>query len=369
MWGSIAASRSATCFATLGLLFGLLPSASSFATPPGSRLSSTRQEHGRRSGRANTRGFMSPTDSGSGDEINGAGGVLDAEKGAYERLQGMLKNDGSTDFIFENNREWVEECLAKDPDTFNKLAKSQRPRYMYIGCSDSRVPAQNMMGLNTGQLFVVRNVANLCVNTDHSLLAALAYAVNVLEVTDIIVCGHYGCGGIQAAMENVDHGLLEHWLLNIRNVVRLHNEELQQIPDQDKRARRLVELNVQESCINLFANPIVQKKQALTSTPKIHGWAYDVENGLLQELKIDFRSEIRKYQDVYRLYEFPRRPNSNNNSSGNSNRQAPNREMTPRRQAPTTNTNGATTTARNNGAGEWAKDPKVVEGWAKHGNR
>ncbi|CAM9870845.1 unnamed protein product, partial [Ectocarpus sp. 8 AP-2014] len=160
------------------------------------------------------------------------------------------------DYIFANNRAWVEERLAQDPDTFKRLATSQKPRYMYIGCSDSRVPAQNMMGLNTGELFVVRNVANLCVNTDHSLLAALAYAVNVLEVTDIIVCGHYGCGGVRAAMENIDHGLLEHWLLNIRNVVpRKHRTQLLWKRSKCASFLRLVELNVQESCINLFANP------------------------------------------------------------------------------------------------------------------
>eukprot|EP00752_Nemacystus_decipiens_P010364 g9234.t1 len=273
-----------------------------------------------------------------------AGEEPESDKSAYERLQAMLDNDGSTDFIFENNREWVAECLSKDRDTFNRLAKSQKPRYMYIGCSDSRVPAQNMMGLNTGELFVVRNVANLCVNTDHSLLAALTYAVNVLEVTDIIVCGHYNCGGVRAAMENVDHGLLEHWLLNLRNVIRLHNDELQKIEDADKRCRRLVELNVQESCINLFANPIVQKKQATMAMPKIHGWAYDVETGLLQKLKIDFKSEIRKYRDVYRLYEFPRRPPSSRQINGS---------MTPRRKA----------------AGSVTVDPKAAMGWAKHVSR
>ncbi|CAM9734018.1 unnamed protein product [Ectocarpus fasciculatus] len=141
-------------------------------------------------------------------------------------------------------------------------------------------------------------------------------------------------------MENVDHGLLEHWLLNIRNVVRLHNEELQGISDMDEKSRRLVELNVQESCINLFANPIVQKKQATSSMPKIHGWAYDVGNGLLKELDIDFKAEIRKYRDVYRLYEFPRRPPSHNGANGS---------MVPRR--------------RDN---HRKVDPKVTQGWAKN---
>lgn len=232
---------------------------------------------------------------------------------SFKRVKDTLDiDDGSMDFIFDNNRRWVQETLAVDDQTFERLKNSQHPKYLYIGCSDSRVPAQNMMGLNTGELFVVRNVANLCVNTDHSLLAALTYAVNVLEVTDIIVCGHYGCGGVRAAMENVDHGLLEHWLLNIRNVQRLHLDELKAISNIDERHRRLVELNVQESCMNLFANPIVQKKQAVDSQPKIHGWVYDVGTGLLKKLEIDFKNEIRKYRDVYRLYEFPRRPNDDN---------------------------------------------------------
>jgi carbonic anhydrase len=121
-----------------------------------------------------------------------------------------------------------------------------------------------------------------------------------MQVTDIIVCGHYGCGGVKAAMENKDHGLLEHWLHTIRNVQRLHQAELSTIQDAEQRHQRLVELNVQEACMNLFANPIVQKKQALDSQPRIHGWVYDVGSGLLKDVKVDFRSEIRKYKDIYR---------------------------------------------------------------------
>lgn len=218
----------------------------------------------------------------------------------------MLEEDRSMDHLFERNREWMKEKLERDPDAFKRFAKSQSPKYLYIGCSDSRVPAQDIMGLDIGELFVVRNVANLCLNNDHSLLAALAYAVNVLEVTDIIVCGHYGCGGVRAAMDNKDHGLLEHWLLNIRNVQRLHLDELTAIEDVDERHRRFVELNVQESCINLFANPVVQKKQANDSMPRVHGLVYDVGTGVLKNLDIDFKAEIRKYQRVYRLYDLPR---------------------------------------------------------------
>ncbi|CAN0047240.1 unnamed protein product [Ascophyllum nodosum] len=219
----------------------------------------------------------------------------------------LFEEDSSMDYIIENNHKWREEILARDPDAFKRLATSQSPKFLYIGCSDSRVPAQNIMGLHTGDLFVVRNVANLCVNTDHSLLAALVYAVNVLEasVTDIVVCGHYGCGGVKAAMENKDHGLLEHWLLNIRNVQRLHLEELEELEDMEERHRRFVELNVQESCINLFTNPVVQRKQAKDSIPKIHGLVYDMATGFLNKLDINFKTEIFKYEGVYRMYGFP----------------------------------------------------------------
>lgn len=157
-----------------------------------------------------------------------------------------------------------------------------------------------MLGLTMGELFVHRNVANLCINTDFSLLSVLTYAVEVLEVTDIIVCGHYGCGGVKAASENKDHGLLEHWLMTIRNVQRLHKDELDSIESEQLRHERLVELNVQEACMALFANPIVQKKQAQDSQPRIHGWVYDVATGLLKDVKIDFQAEIRKYKDIYR---------------------------------------------------------------------
>jgi carbonic anhydrase len=213
--------------------------------------------------------------------------------------------DSPLEHLFENNKKWVRESVEKDPEVFTRLKDAQQPKYLYIGCSDSRVPAQNMLGLQAGELFVIRNVANLCINSDFSLLSVLLFSVEVLQVTDIIVCGHYGCGGVRAAMLNKDHGLLEHWLHHIRNVQRLHKSELVQIPDEDQRHRRLVELNVQEACLNLFSNPIVQKKQAQDSQPRIHGWVYDIATGYVKDLKIDFKTEIKKYRDIYRLYDFP----------------------------------------------------------------
>ena len=159
--------------------------------------------------------------------------------------------------------------------------------------------------MSLGELFVHRNVANLCINTDYSLLAVLTYAVEVLEVTDIIVCGHYNCGGVNAAMQNEDHGLLSHWLHHIRDVARHHMDELNTIKDKKARFRKLVELNVQEQCLNLFANPIVQRKQATDGQPRIHAWVYDVETGLLKDLGIDFKSEIKRFKDIYRVYDLP----------------------------------------------------------------
>lgn len=222
-----------------------------------------------------------------------------------EKEKSIWSMDSPLEHLFENNKRWVRESVEKDPEVFTRLKDAQQPKYLYIGCSDSRVPAQNMLGLQAGELFVIRNVANLCINSDFSLLSVLLFSVEVLQVTDIIVCGHYGCGGVKAAMQNKDHGLLEHWLHHIRNVQRLHKSELVQIPDEDQRHRRLVELNVQEACLNLFSNPIVQKKQAMDSQPRIHGWVYDIATGYVKDLKIDFKSEIKKYRDIYRLYDFP----------------------------------------------------------------
>lgn len=203
--------------------------------------------------------------------------------------------------IFDNNRKWVKKQKALDPDFFTKLATGQQPEYLVIGCSDSRVPAQEIMGLKLGELFVHRNVANLVVNTDLNMLAVLQYAVQVLKVKDIFVMGHYGCGGVKASTENKDLGLIEHWLRNIRDVQRLHASELDGMMDNDEKFRRLVELNVQEQCLNLFKNNIVQHQQALTGRPRIHGFVYDIAVGELLHLKINFKSIVKKYRDIYRV--------------------------------------------------------------------
>jgi len=206
--------------------------------------------------------------------------------------------------IFDGNRKWQKEMLAKDPQCFEKLAKGQSPEFLLIGCSDSRVGAQEIMGLNQGELFVHRNIANVVVHTDINLLSVIFYAVNVLKVREILVLGHYNCGGIQAATSNKDLGLIEHWLINIRDVQRLHKEELDAIADPEERHRRLVELNVQEQCFNLFGNSIVQQMQAKTGRPRIHGFVYDIKNGLLKHLDIDFKSQVKQYRDIYSVADF-----------------------------------------------------------------
>jgi len=223
--------------------------------------------------------------------------------GSKRYIQGIFDKP-SFEQLFENNRKWVAEQKKNDPDYFKNLAKGQSPKYLFIGCADSRIPAQEVLGLKCGELFVHRNVANLVVNGDMNLLAVLQYSVEVLKVEDIIVCGHYECGGIKAACANHDHGLVEHWLRNIRDINRLHAEELEAIECEDARHRRLVELNVQEQCINLYANPIVQKAQLATSLPRIHGFVYDIAEGLVKELPIDFKAEISKIKQHYSLYNF-----------------------------------------------------------------
>lgn len=204
--------------------------------------------------------------------------------------------------IFENNRKWVKENLDRDPLYFKKLAQGQQPKYLFIGCSDSRVNANEILGLSAGELFVHRNIANLCVNSDLNFLSVLQYSVEILKVRDIIVCGHYGCGGVEAAMNETDLGLLEHWLRNIRDVHRQHYEELREIDNIVDRRRRMVELNVIEQCINLFKNSIIQRAQAEHGFPRIHGFVYDIGEGIMHELDYqNFKDIIRQYRSIYKL--------------------------------------------------------------------
>lgn len=203
--------------------------------------------------------------------------------------------------IFENNKKWVAEKKATDHDFFEKLAKGQDPDFLYIGCSDSRVTAEELMGLQPGEVFVHRNIANLISNTDLNVMSVINYAVTYLEVKHIVVCGHYHCGGVKAAMMAQDMGILNPWLRNIRDVYRLHKDELDALRDEEQRYMRLVELNVEEQCINVLKTAVVQKAYLSKGYPSLHGWVFDVKTGELIDLEFDFQQKLRDIQEIYNL--------------------------------------------------------------------
>ena len=202
--------------------------------------------------------------------------------------------------IFKNNEKWVIDKLSLSPDYFKNLARDQSPEFLYIGCSDSRVTAEELMGIEPGQAFIHRNIANMVISIDLNALSVIHYAVTYLNVKQIVVCGHYNCGGVKAAMQAVDLGILNPWLRNIRDVYRLHREELNAISEEQQRYDRLVELNVQEQCINVIKTADVQKairQRGLT----VHGWVFDMRSGRLIDLKIDFRKILENIMEIYRL--------------------------------------------------------------------
>jgi carbonic anhydrase len=204
------------------------------------------------------------------------------------------------DKIFENNEKWIAKKLAIDPEYFKNLAKGQSPEILYIGCSDSRVTAEDLMGIQPGEAFVHRNIANMVISIDLNVMSVLNYAVRHLKVNHVVVCGHYFCGGVKAAMQALDLGILNPWLRNIRDVYRLHKTELNAIADEEKRYERLVELNVQEQCINLIKTAAIQeayKDRKLL----VHGWVFDIRSGQLIDLKIDFEKELKGIREIYDL--------------------------------------------------------------------
>lgn len=206
----------------------------------------------------------------------------------------------NTEEILKNNETWVCEKLNEDPEFFNKLAEGQEPEVLYIGCSDSRVTAEELMGAAPGEIFVHRNISNVISNLDFSAMSVINYAVKHLRVKHIIICGHYGCGGVLAAMQSKDLGILNPWLRNIRDVYRMHKEELNAIKDTDLRYRRLVELNVIEQCVNAIKTADVQlanKEYGLT----VHGWVFDINSGKLIDLEIDYNAIIDSIKEVYNL--------------------------------------------------------------------
>jgi len=203
--------------------------------------------------------------------------------------------------VFKNNEKWIANKLAIDPDYFTELSKGQSPEFLYIGCSDSRVTAEDLMGIQPGQAFVHRNVANLVNNVDLNVMTVLNYAVRHLKVNHIVVCGHYNCGGVKAAMQPADMGILNPWLRNIRDVYRIHRDELNAIADEGARYNRLVELNVQEQCVNLLKTAAVQ--EAITNRGiTVHGWVFDIHTGKLIDLKIDFEAILKDIKEIYNLY-------------------------------------------------------------------
>jgi carbonic anhydrase len=200
--------------------------------------------------------------------------------------------------LFEKNRAWARSMVREDPSFFSKLAGQQAPEYLWIGCSDSRVPANQIIGLLPGDVFVHRNVANVVVHTDLNCLSALQFAIDVLKVRHVIVCGHYGCGGVGAALRGERHGLVDNWLCHVRDVVAKHAARLDAIGDAAKRLARLCELNVIEQVVNVSQTTVVRDAWQRGQPLAIHGWIYGIEDGLLRDLEMT----LERPEDVVQLY-------------------------------------------------------------------
>lgn len=202
--------------------------------------------------------------------------------------------------ILNNNKEWVEKTLETDPLYFEDLAKGQSPPLLWIGCSDSRVPANELIGAKPGEVFVHRNIANMVVHTDMNMLSVLDYAVNILKVKHVIVCGHYGCGGIQAAMKNDSIGIIDNWIRHIKDVYRMHQKELDNIPDETERFNAFVEINIKEQVFDLSKTSIVQAAWKNGQDLKIHGWVYGLNSGFVTDLEVNISSN-KDLDEVYQL--------------------------------------------------------------------
>jgi carbonic anhydrase len=202
--------------------------------------------------------------------------------------------------IFDNNKRWVASKNEQDPDFFKKLTYGQKPPILWIGCSDSRVPANEITGTEPGEIFVHRNIANMVVHTDMNMLSVLDYAVNILEVSHVIVCGHYGCGGVLAALDNKQVGIIDNWLRHIKDVYRLHKTEIDAIQDPELKSRRMVEINVQEQVFDLSKTSIVQNAWGANRELHLHGIVYDVANGVLKDLELNI-SNNQHLDNVYQL--------------------------------------------------------------------
>ncbi len=202
--------------------------------------------------------------------------------------------------ILENNKKWVEDQLAIDKDYFKDLSKGQNPPLLWIGCSDSRVPANEIIGAKPGEVFVHRNIANMVVHSDMNMLSVLDYAVNVLKVTHVIVCGHYGCGGVKAAMGNSSYGVIDNWIRHIKDIFRFNKDKLTPIENDEERFNKFVELNVKEQVLNLAKTSIVQTAWKNGQELYLHGWVYGLNSGYVTDLEVNFS----KNEDLHELYQL-----------------------------------------------------------------
>jgi len=202
--------------------------------------------------------------------------------------------------LIENNKKWVEDQLALDKDFFKDLAKGQNPQLLWIGCSDSRVPANEIVGGKPGDVFVHRNIANMVVHSDMNMLSVLDYAVNVLKVKHVIVCGHYGCGGVKAALGNSSIGIIDNWIRHIKDVYRLHKDELDSITNEEERFNTFVEVNVKEQVFDLAKTSIVQNAWKNNQELYLHGWVYGLNSGYVTDLNVNISSD-KDLDDVYQL--------------------------------------------------------------------
>jgi len=201
--------------------------------------------------------------------------------------------------LLENNKQWANQSIAKDPEFFNRLKNTQTPEYLWIGCSDSRVQPDSITGTVPGEIFIHRNIANMVVHTDFNMLSVLQYAVEVLKVKHVIVCGHYNCGGVKASMTHQSLGIINKWLRNIKDVYRIHFDEINDLPTESERINKLIELNVQEQVMNLAKTSIIQKAWKENNAPHLHGWVYGLEDGLIKPI---FEMEAGTHIDP--IYEF-----------------------------------------------------------------
>ena len=203
--------------------------------------------------------------------------------------------------LFARNKHWAAGIKQSDPDFFLKLSKQQNPKYLWIGCSDSRVPANQIVDLLPGEIFVHRNIANLVIHTDLNCLSVVQYAVEVLHIQHIIVCGHYGCGGIRAALENEEHGLIDNWLRHIKDIYRLHRQKFEAMGSDREKLNLLCELNVMEQVINICHTTIVQNAWRQGRQLAVHGWIYSIDNGILKDLNV-CTTGLGEVDRLYRMF-------------------------------------------------------------------